>query len=210
MNSTKDRILDSAEVLFSQNGIAETSLRLLTEHAGVNLAAVNYHFQSKDALIQAVLFRRVQPINERRMELLREALRTQEGGRAPRLEAILTAFYRPAVEEAVLSRAEGRPIAALIGRIYTEPGEVLASQVRALMSQVLAEFLSALQRAIPSLPPDVLFWRMQFCIGAFSHTFGAIHLVEGLARGRIKMDDSEEILRQLVSFAAAGLRGGAE
>jgi AcrR family transcriptional regulator len=61
---TKDRILDSAELLFAQQGIASTSLRAITDHADVNLASVNYHFQSKDALVQAVLNRRLNPINQ--------------------------------------------------------------------------------------------------------------------------------------------------
>lgn len=209
MPTTKDRILDSAELLFSENGIAATSLRSLTEHAGVNLAAVNYHFQSKDALIQAVLFRRLSPINKQRTELLNAVL-AQPPDRLRTVEAILDAFYRPAVEEAVSSRREGRPIAALIGRIYTEPGELLASQVRAMMSQVITDFLAALQPLLPSIPPSVLFWRMQFCIGILSHTFGALHLIEGLARGRIQTDDPEAILREMISFAAAGLRGSPE
>src|SRR5829696_3011218 len=100
---TKDRILDSAEFLFAQHGVAATSLRALTEHAGVNLASVNYHFKSKDALVQAVLYRRLNPINVRRMELLNSILKRAAGGR-PEVEEILDAFYRPPVEEAMASR----------------------------------------------------------------------------------------------------------
>ena len=48
--NTKDRILDAAERLFAHKGIEATSLRNITAEAGVNLAAVNYHFQSKEAL----------------------------------------------------------------------------------------------------------------------------------------------------------------
>ena len=206
--STKDRILDSAEFLFAQNGISATSLRSLTDHAGVNLAAVNYHFQSKDALIQAVLFRRLNPINERRMEMLTTLLR-QSPGTPPNLEKILEALFRPPVEELMSAQRPGWPITALMGRIYTEPGELLASQVRAMMSQVAAAFLDAFHLALPGTPQTVLFWRLQFSVGVLSHTFGAMHLIEGLARGRVKTDDPEEILRQMISFAAGGLRGSA-
>lgn len=206
--ATKDRILDSAEVLFAQNGIASTSLRALTEHAGVNLASVNYHFQSKDALVQAVLFRRVNPINQRRMEMLNTLLQ-RPGGR-PEVTEILEAFYRPAVEAVMASRTEGRSIAALLGRIYTEPGELLSGQVRAMFSQVASTFLDALQLALPDVPQSVLFWRLQFCVGVISHTFGAMHIVEGMARGRIRTDDPEEILRQMINFAAGGFRGSIE
>ena len=203
---TKDRLLDSAELLFAQNGIASTSLRALTDHAGVNLASVNYHFQSKDALVQAVLNRRFNPINQRRMELLNVLLHRGPAHR-PEVEEILEALYRPLVEAAMKSHREGRPITALMGRIYTEPGELLASQVRAMMSQVAAAFQDVLQLALPDVPPQILFWRLHFSVGVISHTFGAIHLIEGMARGRVRIDDTEETLRQMISYAAGGLRG---
>ena len=57
--NTKDRILDVAETLFADNGFAATSLRDITREAGVNIAAVNYHFGSKDGLLGAVLERRI-------------------------------------------------------------------------------------------------------------------------------------------------------
>ena len=203
---TKSRILDSAELLFAQHGISATSLRALTDHARVNLASVNYHFQSKDALVQAVLFRRLNPINERRMDLL-NAIIHRPGGARPEVEDILEAFYRPAVEAAMASRGEGRSIIALMGRIYTEPGELLASQVRALTALVTAAFLDVLHIALPDVPQTVLFWRLQFSVGVMTHTFGASQLIEGLARGRVQINDTEEILRQMISYAAAGLRG---
>jgi AcrR family transcriptional regulator len=200
---TKERILDSAELLFSSQGIANTSLRNLTDHAQVNLAAVNYHFQSKDALVQAVLFRRMNPINQRRFELL-SALRD------PTVEEILDAFYRPAVE-AVLAGSEGRAVARLIGRLYSEPGDLLAGQVRALMAETFRLFAEAVQRALPGVPPADVFLRLHFCVGILAHTFGAMQLIEGMSRGRITYDDPEAILRQMIAFAAGGLRaeGGA-
>jgi AcrR family transcriptional regulator len=205
-SDTKDRILDSAELLFAQDGIASTSLRALTEHAGVNLASVNYHFQSKDALVQAVLNRRINPINQQRMELLNAILQRTATTR-PTVEEILDAFYRPVVDAAIVSRKEGRPISALIGRIYTEPGELLVSQVRSMMAQTAASFLDALHLALPDLPSATLFWRLHFSVGVLSHTFGAMHLIEGFARGRVNVHDNEEVLRQMVAYAAGGLRG---
>ena len=60
-SETVERILDAAEQLFAEKGFAETSLRLITSKAGVNLAAVNYHFGSKKSLIQAVFTRFLDP-----------------------------------------------------------------------------------------------------------------------------------------------------
>ena len=91
---TKERILDVAERLFADFGFPVTSLRDITHEAGVNLAAVNYHFGSKQALLAAVLERRVRPINDRRLALLDE-LEKAAGSTSPELEDILRAFLGP-------------------------------------------------------------------------------------------------------------------
>src|SRR5436309_1730118 len=100
-HETRTRILDAAEALFMQHGFEGTSMRLLTAHAGVNLAAVNYHFGSKDALIEAVFRRRLDPMNASRVAEL-ERLETESAARAPHHasrppapEAIIRAFVGP-------------------------------------------------------------------------------------------------------------------
>src|SRR5215831_1778832 len=95
--STKERILNAAERLFSRHGIEATSLRTITAEAGVNLAAVNYHFQSKDALVRSVVARRVGPVNERRLALL-DGYEAAAGDGPLALEQVLDAFLRPVLE----------------------------------------------------------------------------------------------------------------
>jgi AcrR family transcriptional regulator len=90
--ATKDRILDTAEKLFGTRGFEATSLRDITTEARANLAAVNYHFQTKDSLIEAVIARRIEPINRRRLEMLDAA------GPAPTVRQILLAFLTPVLE----------------------------------------------------------------------------------------------------------------
>src|SRR5581483_10033478 len=110
--STKDRILDAAERLFGARGFEATPLRAITAEAGVNLAAVNYHFQSKEALIRAVIARRIGPVNERRLKLLDAA----EAG-ALSVEQVIDAFVRPVIE----MRCRGaHTIGPMIGRIFAE------------------------------------------------------------------------------------------
>src|SRR2546421_12961401 len=93
---TKTRILDAAEVLFMEHGFEATSLRQITAAAGVNLAAVNYHFGSKEELFQAVLTRRLDPMNAERMALLDEYERDQAGEELS-CEKILAAMFIPAL-----------------------------------------------------------------------------------------------------------------
>src|ERR1700744_1904733 len=95
--TTKTRILDAAERLFARDGFEATSLRAITTEAQVNLAAVNYHFQSKEALVQAVIGRRMGPVNARRLALL-DACELQAAGAPLPLEQTIDAFLRPVVE----------------------------------------------------------------------------------------------------------------
>ena len=92
--STKERILGAAETLFARYGFAGASLRQVTAAANVNLAAVNYHFGSKDNLIEEVFRRRLDELNARRLEALKSALAIE----APQLEDVLGAFIRPALD----------------------------------------------------------------------------------------------------------------
>src|SRR6516165_8302775 len=110
--TTKDRILDAAERLFARDGIEATSLRAITAEAGVNLAAVNYHFQSKDALLDAIIARRIAPLNQRRLEMLDRIEAEFPSGPLP-LERVLDAFFRPMFESA----GEMSHIRPLLGRI---------------------------------------------------------------------------------------------
>ena len=90
---TKERLLDVAERLFADFGYRATSLRDITSEAGVNLASVNYHFGSKDALLAALLDRRFAPVNHRRLELLDELEASADG--AVGLRDLVRAFLSP-------------------------------------------------------------------------------------------------------------------
>ena len=94
MNHTKESILDTAERLFAANGYAATSLRSIIAEAGVNLAAVHYHFHSKEALLEAVILRRSVPANQERLALLDRFEKAAEGKPVP-LEKVIEAFVAP-------------------------------------------------------------------------------------------------------------------
>ena len=89
---TREAILDTAESLFAQQGHEATSMRQITGAAGVNLASVNYHFGSKESLVQAVLKRRLEVLNRERMRLLDE-LEAQSGGKPLKPSQIVDAFF---------------------------------------------------------------------------------------------------------------------
>src|SRR6516162_9558208 len=99
MSRTKEKIMDIAEGLFGEQGYGSTSLRQIIAEAGVNLAAVHYHFGTKEELLDAAVVRKLAPINAERLKLLDEAA-ARAGGEPMTIEAFLDAFLRPAVMQA--------------------------------------------------------------------------------------------------------------
>src|SRR4051812_4019575 len=116
-HETRTRILDAAEELFMRHGFEGTSMRLLTAKAGVNLAAVNYHFGSKHALIEALLRRRLDPMNQAR---LAELEKLEASGETLSPEAIIRAFIVPSLRLVEDAKSGGRNFIRLLGRTYTE------------------------------------------------------------------------------------------
>ena len=191
---TKERILDTAENLFGLNGFESVSLREITTGAGVNLAAVNYHFQSKDALIDAVIARRIAPVNARRMELLDAA------GSNPTLEQILEAFLRPVFEIQV------HPLIPLIGRVMSNPDMFVDRLFNTHLAPVAARFSGAFSAALPELPMADVAWRMHFTVGMMTHTLLWGHIFPRITQGLCSIDDRDALLRRSVRFLAAGFR----
>lgn len=199
--STKDRILDTAERLFSRDGFEATSLRAITAEAQVNLAAVNYHFQSKDALVRAVIGRRMGPVNERRIALL-DACEAQAGDGPLPLEPVLDAFIGPVLE---ILQTHAKDFGPLMGRLYTEPGEFIKRVYKEHLEEVANRFLAAFQRALPDLPQADLMWRMHFSIGVMTHTMGAGRLLESLSHGVCDVTEVEGTAQRIKTFLIAGL-----
>ncbi len=196
---TKDRILDAAEALFAERGFGETSLRDITSAAGVNLAAVNYHFQSKDALIQAVFARRLGPLNEARLKLLDQVEAAAGKGRLP-LEQVLRAFLEP------LLRFEHAGFKRLFGRMYADPGDLFEKIFRRQFAEAKVRFMAAFRRALPDLDQVEFLWRFHFMIGAMAHTLSGLHHLEVISDGRCDPSDRDAMLARLIAFIAAGFR----
>ena len=191
---TKTRILDAAERLFGEGGFDATSLRDITAAAQVNLAAVNYHFQSKDSLIDALIERRIQPINRRRLEMLEAA------GRSPSVEQIVEAFLSPVLMQDVSAAVP------LVGRVLSNPNLFIERVYKKHLVQVVERFSAAIGKALPKLPPEERFWRLHFMAGSMSHVL-ALSSVLPLMSGQPL--DRAALMSRLVSFIAAGLRAPA-
>jgi AcrR family transcriptional regulator len=199
---TKERILDAAEALFIEQGFAAASLRTITARAGVNLAAVNYHFGSKDELIKAVFTRRLGPLNRARVALLDE-LESRAKGRALPPERVLEAFLVAGLRVARDARAGGALFLRLLGRAFAEPTGQVREFLPEQYKEVVERYKAALARALPRLPERELMWRLHFIFGAIAYTMGGTDVLQ--LTGGEENGDTETLIHHLVPFLAGGL-----
>ena len=203
---TKERILDAAEALFMEQGFAATSLRIITARAGVNLAAVNYHFGSKEELIKAVFTRRLGPLNRERIALLDE-LEEQAKGMPLPPEQVLEAFLMAGVRVARDARRGGVLFLRLLGRAFAEPTGQVREFLPRQYQEVVARYKAALGQALPHLPERELMWRLHFVFGAIAYTMGGTDVLQLTSRHPLEHEgnDAETLIRHLVPFLAGGL-----
>ena len=198
---TKTSLLDAAERLFAELGIAGASMRAITQAAGANLAAVHYHFGSKEGLVRAVFARRLGPLNRERVQRLEELA---ESGRDRDLEGIVEAFVGPALR--MLGHDPGgRAFAQLLARAVLEPGPESRELVLEQFTEVIERFTAALGKALPRLSREEVLWRFHFMIGSLSFTAGLGFLVERLAGRTTPSRDPEPVIARLVTFLAGGM-----
>ncbi len=203
---TKSRILDAAESLFMEHGFEATSLRQLTAAAGVNLAAVNYHFGSKEELFQAVLTRRLDPMNQERIDLL--ARYEQEAGARPlTCERILSAMLIPALRLSRDEKRGGKNFLRVLGRAYADPAPFIRNFLSAQYAEMIGRFKEAFQKALPHLTKQELTWRLHFVMGALSYTLAGTDSLKLMMQVLSHEEDNDELLLQrLAPFLAAGLK----
>ncbi len=206
--STKLRLLDAAERLFAERGFEGASMRALTQAAGTSVSAANYHFGSKEALLRAVLQRRIEPVNRERLRRL-DAFEAaaQRAGRRIELEEVLDAFLRPGFDlqaEEPDVRGGLRQVAA---RLYADPPEVVAALKRELFAEVVERFVGALAAALPDRERDELAVAFQFTVGVMVHVMsGHLESAPGIASEDADAFAARPTLAAMVAYTAAGLR----
>lgn len=201
-SDTKTRILDAAEKLFAERGFSETSLRLITSKAEVNLASVNYHFGSKKELIRAVLARyldRFMPDASNELQILR-----QSG--EPSLNDIFSSLVKPLLELNKLKAEGTRTFLQLLGRGYIESQGHLRWFITTHYGEHLNKFVKAVADSAPHIPPAEMFWRLHFTLGTVVFTMASADALTEIAEADFnEHNDIEAVIRKVIPYLAAGV-----
>lgn len=199
-SDTRRRLLEATEWLFIESGYEAMSLRHITARAGANLAAVNYHFGSKEALVQEVLSLRLDRLNRERLQLLSAC--EQESAIGLDAAAVLAMLFIPAFR---LSHGDtsGPAFMRLLGRVYSDPSAFIRSYLEAHYRPISGRFFEAFSRALPALPRRELGLRLHFALKALSGMLAGEDmqaLIASISQGK-EINDTE-LLARLVSLLA--------
>ncbi|MDP3659546.1 TetR/AcrR family transcriptional regulator [Phenylobacterium sp.] len=199
--ATKAAVFAAAERLFAEQGFQNVSVRDITTEAGVNLAAVNYHFGSKDALLFEIFRRRTAELNRQRARMLHEA-HARHDGRPPARE-VLEALFAPPLHWSALDHPRRLSLQFII-RARGEGTEAMREALRNDVSY-LARFADALAQARPDLAREEVYWRLHFCLGLIHNSqpaeFDRLNVLSG---GLTQESDVEALLARMLDFAVAG------
>ncbi|MCA8940743.1 MAG: TetR family transcriptional regulator [Planctomycetes bacterium] len=199
--STKERLLDSAEELFAQHGIHTASMRDITGHAGTNIASVNYHFGSKEGLLEAIFERRIKPVNEERMRLF-DIAEQHFAPNCPPIDALLYALMAPAMR--CISNSPS--FARLAGRVQTDPNDELRERV--ILSQfkeLAARAFPLFQKALPHLTMEELWWRMHFIVGSMTYTWTNYRDIDIFTKNVVNHPSVQQLTKRLIHAAKTTL-----
>ncbi|MGE5471023.1 MAG: TetR/AcrR family transcriptional regulator [Bacteroidota bacterium] len=206
---TRARILDAAEHLFMEHGYEGTSMRQITGDAGVNLAAVNYHFGSKETLMQEVFRRRLDWLNEERLRVLNQ-LEAEAAGKPIKPSLIVDGFFGTLLRMAEEAEHGGTTFLRLLGRTLTEPSEFIRSFLAHEYAAVMDRYKEALFKALPDVPKAEIVWRFHFMLGATSYAIAGTDALRLVTDWQIEDEDATDRLDRLVprlmSFLLGGLR----
>jgi len=206
---TRERILDAAEHLFMAHGYEGTSMRQITGEASVNLAAVNYHFGSKESLMQEVFRRRLDWLNDERMRVL-NALEAEAAGKPLKPSLIVDGFFGTLLRMADDDERGGVTFLRLLGRTLTDPSEFIRTFLAHEYASVVDRYKEALFKALPDVPKAEIVWRFHFMLGATSYAIAGTDALRLVTDWQIEDADSTDRLDRLVprlmSFLLGGLR----
>lgn len=193
---TRSQILDAAERRFAQTGYDGTSIRDITGDAGVNVAAIHYHFGGKRELLRGVTDRVVVPLNRRRFDLLDALLAITE---RPSVRQLVEVFVRPDIEALQQLSERGPNVARFLGRIYADQTPWIREMTDAQFTEVSDRFGALFAQAVPGLESGELNWRVRQMVAV---------IITGFAtwpEGGMDGEEAEVLIQRLVAFLSGGL-----
>jgi len=204
-DQTRTAILAAAERLYAERGFGDVTLRDIVAAANVNLAAVNYHFGSKDELIAELFVSRSLALNRERLRELRAA--EDQGGGCAEIDAILRALVGPGLRGCLSAERERSTAARFMIRASIESVPPIR-RIKNREIDHLRKFAAAMRRALPGRADAELYWGLHFALAMAHHTIRESERLTRLSEGQCDLDDVEGVVARVVSVAVMALTAG--
>ena len=202
---TRSAILAAAERLYADRGFGDVTLRDIVAEANVNLAAVNYHFGSKDELIAELFVSRSIATNRERLNELKAA--EQQGGGRASIDAILRALVGPPLRGCLGPDRERSTAARFMIRASIESVPPIR-RIRNREIDHLRKFAAAMRRAMPARDETELYWGLHFALAMAHHTIREKERLTKLSEGKCDLDDVAGIIERVVAVSVMALTMG--
>lgn len=202
-----EQILDAAEELFSRHGLYGVTLKDVARQVGVHHTLMNYYFDDKKALFDAVFARRANVTIERRMTAM-DAYEASAGGK-PTVEGALRAFLDTDLD-LYMEGGEGWKNYAALGAQVANTPEWGASLMDEHFDPVVLRLIDLLKKALPDCPEADIFWGYHFATGALMLTLARTGRIDKLSGGVCKSDDFHAVKERMAAFMAAGFIAACE
>lgn len=200
-SATQRRLIDAAERLFADSGYTNTSVRELTAEAGVNLAAINYHFGGKEQLYIAVFQRSLDEMREHRLTSIRAAIDAP----GTTLESLLTAFANSFMEP-FLDQGRGRRLMQLYNREMIQPMLPPSLFYEHMIEPVLAAMTDAMMQSCPGLGRKDAVLCQHWFVGQLLHAIHMYHHYHASDLELAPITELKTVIEHIVNFTAAGTK----
>ena len=201
-DQTRSAILNAAERLYADRGFADVTLRDIVAAADVNLAAVNYHFGSKDELIAELFVTRSLATNRERLNQLKAA--EAEGNGRAGIEAILRALVGPTLRGCLGPDNERSTAARFMIRASIESVPPIR-RIKNREIDHLRKFAAAMRRSLPGRDAVELYWGLHFALAMAHQTIRDSERLTKLSEGSCDLDDIDGIIERIVAVSVSAL-----
>ncbi|WCL55232.1 TetR/AcrR family transcriptional regulator [Gimibacter soli] len=196
-----EQILDAAEYLFSKHGFYGVTLKDVAKSVGVHHTLLNYYFDDKKNLFDAVFARRAVVTSQRRMEML-DAYEKEVNGK-PTVEGALRAFLDTDLDLYIQGGEGWRNYAALGAQVANTP-EWGAETMDRHFDPVVLRLIDLLKKALPDCSDEDIFWGYHFVTGALMLTLARTGRIDKLSGGLCRSEDFVAVKKRMATFMAAG------
>jgi len=202
---TRILLLNTAERLFGQNGVTATSLREVMKVADVNMAMVHYYFKNKDGLLDAILERRLVPINQARLNLLGQYA-LEAGGQPLGMDDIIKAYVEPFIRLRDNADEGGEDFLKLFAWLRMEPNFAYHQLMKKHLGDSLTAFQKELKRSLPDKTDEELNWKWAFLGGTVVMTITLMDQIDWFNDEGDMGGSADWIIKNLVNYTSAGFQ----